>query len=63
MNDMGCDGLEVYDEIGHGATSVVYKGRYGGKDVAVKVMNQDGGFEKRDRIDEEIEEPIHHRGV
>ena len=39
MDDVGCDGLEVYGEIGHGATSVVYKGRYGGKDVAVKVIN------------------------
>ena len=37
------NGLEVFDEIGHGATSVVYKGRYNGKDVAVKIMKQDGG--------------------
>ena len=37
------NGLEVFDEIGHGSTSVVYKGRYNGKDVAVKVMRQDGG--------------------
>ena len=36
------NGLEVFDEIGHGSTSVVYKGRYNGKDVAVKVMRQDG---------------------
>ena len=36
------DGLEVGDEIGHGATSVVYRGRLRGKDVAVKVMRQDG---------------------
>ena len=42
---MECDGLEVYDEIGHRATSVVYKGRYGGKDVAVKVMNQNNDDE------------------
>ena len=41
------NGLEIFDEIGHGATSVVYKGRYNGKDVAVKIMKQDGGgFEK-----------------
>ena len=55
------NGLEVFDEIGHGATSVVYKGRYNGKDVAVKVMRQDGsGVFSRDRIDDEIEESIHH---
>ena len=36
------NGLEVGDEIGHGATSVVYRGRLRGKDVAVKVMRQDG---------------------
>ena len=37
------NGLEVGDEIGHGATSVVYRGRLRGKDVAVKVMNQQTG--------------------
>ena len=41
------NGLDVFNEIGHGATSVVYKGRWRGKDVAVKIMKQDcGGFEK-----------------
>jgi serine/threonine protein kinase len=40
------NGLEIFDEIGHGATSTVYKGRYNGKDVAVKVMKQEGSFEK-----------------
>ena len=37
------NGLEILNEIGHGATSVVYKGRYNGKDVAVKIMKQDRG--------------------
>ena len=41
--DVGCDGLEVMNEIGHGATSVVYRGRLRGKDVAVKIFNQAGG--------------------
>ena len=41
--DVGCDGLEVMNEIGHGTTSVVYRGRLRGKDVAVKIFNQAGG--------------------
>ena len=43
--DVEMNGLEILNEIGHGATSVVYKGRYNGKDVAVKIMKQerDGG--------------------
>ena len=40
-DSVGLNGLEVFDEIGHGATSVVYKGRYNGKDVAVKIMKQE----------------------
>ena len=40
---VGCDGLSVMNEIGHGATSVVYRGRWRGRDVAVKIFKQGGG--------------------
>ena len=56
------DGLEVLNEIGHGATSVVYKGRYGGKDVAVKVMKQDvgggGGFDREMELMMRLKNPF-----
>ena len=42
------NGLEVLNEIGHGATSVVYRGRLRGKDVAVKVMKQEGGVSEKE---------------
>ena len=40
-NEMDEIGLEIGNEIGSGATSSVYKGVWRGKDVAVKIMNDE----------------------